>query len=85
MNLREHFGRAELAVVLTTFGLFLIALFVRGITHDILLEAAVFLVSVKLIMMHYKQHVVVQSVSERLEDIWRLLEQREQSSGSKEA
>jgi hypothetical protein len=38
-------------VILVTFMLFVLALFTKGWTHDLLLEAAVFLVSVKLIML----------------------------------
>lgn len=37
-------------VILTTFILFVLALFFKGFTHDILLEAGVFLISVKLII-----------------------------------
>jgi hypothetical protein len=37
-----------------TLGLFVIALFEKGFTHDLLLEARVFLVSVKLVIMSYK-------------------------------
>ena len=38
-------------VIILTVGLFVWALFLKGFTHEILLEAGVFLVSVKLILM----------------------------------
>lgn len=38
-------------VILVTLALFILALFFKGLTHDILLEAGVFLVSVKLILL----------------------------------
>lgn len=41
-------------VILLTFVLFVLALFTKGLTHDLLLEAGVFLVSAKLIIMAYK-------------------------------
>ncbi len=41
-------------VIILTFVLFVLALFTKGLTHDLLLEAGVFLVSAKLIIMAYK-------------------------------
>ncbi len=46
---------ASLVVIGLTLVLFTIALFEKGFTHDLLLEAGVFLVSAKLIFMSYKQ------------------------------
>jgi len=40
-----------------TLALFIAALFATGFTHDLLLEAGVFLVSVKLVLMAYKNSV----------------------------
>jgi hypothetical protein len=51
---KEHFDTGSLLVILVTFALFVLAVFAKGLTHDILLEAAVFLVSLKLIMMSYR-------------------------------
>ncbi len=45
---------ASAVVILLTVGLFLWALFLKGFTHDLLLEAGVFLVSAKLILMAAK-------------------------------
>ena len=48
--------------------------FFTGFTHDILLEAGVFLVSVKLIIMGYKASVLSQVIHRELEEIKSLLE-----------
>ena len=62
-------------VIFVTFVLFAIALFVKGLGHDILLEAGVFLVSVKLILMTYKSGAAASELSERLARIERALVQ----------
>lgn len=49
-DIKKHFDMGSLIVITITFMLFISALFTKGFTHEILLEAAVFLVSVKLIM-----------------------------------
>jgi hypothetical protein len=60
---------ASLVVVLLTFVLFALALFAEGFTHDILLEAGVFLVSVKLIMMSNKISFVAKEIHQKLEEV----------------
>jgi hypothetical protein len=55
---------------------FVIALFVKGFTHDMLLECGVFLVSVKLIMMSHKNGVSAQRAEARLARIQNLLQSR---------
>ncbi len=50
----KHFDIGSLVIIAITFVLFAAALLTKGFTHDLLLEAAVFLVSVKLIVMAYK-------------------------------
>jgi hypothetical protein len=54
LEIKRHFDLGSLVVIVVTFILFVSAVFTKGFTHDILLEAAVFLVSVKLIIMAYK-------------------------------
>jgi len=51
---KKHLDLASIIILLITLLLFIAALFVKGFTHDLLLEAGVFLVSVKVIMMAYK-------------------------------
>ncbi|CAA0122056.1 Uncharacterised protein [BD1-7 clade bacterium] len=48
---------------------FSIALFTTGFTHDLLLEAAVFLVSVKLILMAYNTSVINRELQSRLDSV----------------
>ncbi len=56
-------------VVSITFVLFVLSLILKGITHEILLESGVFLVSVKLIIMSHKSHVMKKSMETKLDAI----------------
>lgn len=64
-------------VIILTFILFVTALFLSGFTHELLLEAGVFLVSLKLILMGYKDHVHAEKMEHRLESIYDLLRNRQ--------
>lgn len=72
----QSFDLGSLAVMAITLVLFVAAVFAKGFTHDLLLEAGVFLVSVKLIIMAYKNGVSNASIQTRLAEIKRLLEDR---------
>ena len=65
----EHVDLNSLIIIIITFFLFFIALFVKGLSHDILLEAGVLLVSIKLIMMAYKHRVYIDEINEELQEI----------------
>jgi Na+-translocating ferredoxin:NAD+ oxidoreductase RnfE subunit len=65
----KHFDMGSIIVIVITFVLFTVALFFTGFTHDLLLEAGVFLVSVKLIMMGYKASVSSKNIQRELEEI----------------
>ena len=67
--MQRRFDTGSLIVILVTLVLFVGALFTKGMTHDLLLEAGVFLVSVKLIIMSYKQSVASEDLVRRLERI----------------
>ncbi len=69
----KHFDIGSIIVIVITFVLFTIALFFTGFTHDLLLEAGVFLVSVKLIMMAYKASVTSKDIHRELEEIKNIL------------
>ncbi len=69
MDTRRHFDAWSLVVMAITLVLFLAALFAKGLTHDLLLEAGVFLVSVKLILMAYKNSVASAGMQEKLDEI----------------
>jgi hypothetical protein len=68
--LRDHFDFWSLVVIALTFTLFIVALFIKGLTHEILLEAGVFLVSIKLIMMSHKNSVLAKKTEFQLERIF---------------
>jgi hypothetical protein len=63
----------SMVVIIVTFALFVAAVFFKGITHDLLLESGVFLVSVKLIIMAYKNRVSFESIQNQLDEIKTLL------------
>jgi hypothetical protein len=69
----KHYDPWTILVIALTLILFITALFLKGFTHDMLLEAGVFLISVKLIMMSYKNSVLAQNMKARLEQIHALL------------
>lgn len=76
-SLRKHFDTWSIVVIILTFVLFVAALFIKGLTHDFLLEAGVLLVSVKLILMSHKNSVLARQTEERLEAIAELLRSRQ--------
>jgi hypothetical protein len=65
----KHVDLNSLTIIIITFLLFFIALFAKGLSHDILLEAGVLLVSIKLIMMAYKHRVYIDEINEELQEI----------------
>ena len=76
-DIREHFDTGSLLVIVVTLALFLIALVEKGFTHDMLLEAGVFLVSVKLILMTYKNGKQEAAVQARLDRLLAAMERME--------
>jgi hypothetical protein len=75
--MRKHFDVGSTIVIIVTFLLFILALFAKGFTQDLLLEAGVFLVSVKLILMAYNNSVYLKSIENELKDIKGLLETKQ--------
>jgi hypothetical protein len=59
-----------------TLILFVVALFAKGLTKDLLLEAGVFLVSAKLVLMAHKSALVTDELRSELRQIRALLEDR---------
>ena len=78
MNKKIDIGSA--LVIFITLFLFVIALFAKGMTHDLLLEAGVFLVSVKLIMMAHKNNAAVVDIRQDIAELKSLLLQRRHST-----
>ena len=58
---------ASQLIIVTTFVLFVVALFIKGFGHGLLLEAGVFLISVKLIMMAHKNSLLAKDLDDRLD------------------
>ncbi len=75
--MRRHFDLTSLAVIVITLAFFVMALFTKGLTHDLLLEAAVFLISVKLIIMAYKNSHASEVPNKRLDDLYKLMQRIE--------
>lgn len=76
MNKGRFLDTGSYAVMAATLVLFVVALFVKGLSHDLLLEAGVFLVSVKLIMMSYKNAESARETQDDLKRIRMILEDR---------
>jgi len=60
--MRKYFDFGSISVIGITFLLFIVALFTQGLTHDLLLEAGVLLVSIKLILMAYRNAVFYETI-----------------------
>ena len=71
--MNKHIDIGSSVVVVITFILFIGALFTKGFTHDLLLEAGVFLVSLKLIIMSYKNSLYIRNLQQELIEIKNLL------------
>lgn len=69
--------------MLVTSLLFVTALFLKGLTHEVLLEAGVFLVSVKLIMMAYKNSVAETELKACIDEVQAALARLEETLRSK--
>ena len=67
--MNKFIDRGSLLVAAITLGLFIAALFTKGLSHDLFLEAGVFLVSVKLIIMAYRNSVSVGHLNDKLDTI----------------
>lgn len=67
--MKKHLDLGSTIILLVTLVLFIAALFFKGFTHDILLEAGVFLVSVKVIMMAYRISVHADKIITEIREI----------------
>jgi len=76
-GLAKHFDHPSLLVITITAALFMLALLVKGLTHDMLLEAGVLMISIKLVLMAYKNSVAMLSILTELKKVRALLERQE--------
>ncbi len=60
-------------IIVITVGLFIAAIFTKGITHDIFLEAGVLLISIKIILLTYKNNTIVKNIQKQLDDMISML------------
>ena len=60
---------ASTATLILTVILFVVALFEKGFTHDMLLEAGVFLVSAKLVIGNYQAKAAIESIEAKLDEL----------------
>lgn len=67
--MRLHLDTGSIVVMAITLVLFILALFTKGITHDLFLEAGVFLVSAKIIIMAYQNNVASSRIEQKLDAI----------------
>ena len=67
--MKKHLDLGSIIVILITLALFIAALFHKGFTHDLLLEAGVFLVSVKVIMMAYANSAHANEILREIREI----------------
>ncbi len=77
--MRKHLDLGTQFTLAITLVLFVIALFEKGFTHDLLLEAGVFLVSVKLVIMSFKANVNLGALDSQLIAMRSSLQRIEQS------
>lgn len=78
--MKKHLDFGSLLVAFITLALFLAAVFTQGLSHNLFLEAGIFLVSVKLIVMAYKTSVAIGNLSDRLDKILAELASRRKDS-----
>ncbi len=76
--MKKYIDTWSLVIILITLVLFTIALFVKGFTHDLLLEAGVFLVSVKIIMLAYKTNFYFAELITEMKSLRKYFESEEQ-------
>jgi hypothetical protein len=76
----KYFDIGTIIVIVITVLLFTVALFVKGFTNALLLEAGVLLVSIKLIMITYRNSLNYSDLKKDLNEIRRLLEEKSQNT-----
>ena len=70
----QFLDRGSIIVIVLTFILFVVALFVKGVGQELLLEAGVLLVSVKLIMMAHKNNLYAEWLKKEIEELKKSIE-----------
>ncbi len=60
-------------IIVITVGLFIAAIFTKGLTHDIFLESGVLLISIKIILLSYRNNAIVKNIQKQLDSMNSLL------------
>lgn len=76
MKAGKRLDIGTMAIMAATFALFVGAILLKGFTHDLMLEAGVFLVSVKLMIMMNKTGKANEELKAELAEIKELLKER---------
>ena len=71
--MNRYFDKWTIVVIILTIVLFVVALFVKGFTHQLLIEAGVLLVSIKIILMSYQNIRSFEELKKDLTEIQELL------------
>ncbi len=71
----------SIITIAITLVLFVTALFLKGLSHDILLEAGVFLVSAKLVLMGHKNVIMAEDLHGELQRIRKILDKEKGRMG----
>lgn len=74
---------STIVIILATLALFTGAVLTKGLTHDIFLEAAVFLVSVKVIFLTFRTNTMTKNIQKQLEGLNSLLLSKETDKSPK--
>jgi len=77
--MHKHLDLGTQLTLAVTLAFFVLALFEKGFTHDLLLEAGVFLVSVKLVIMSYKASLSIGALDSQFAAVTSSLQRIEQS------
>jgi len=67
--MNKYLSTADIMIIGITAILFVIALFVKGLTQDLLLEIGILLISVKIIMMNYSNKQINKKILRKLEEM----------------
>lgn len=76
--MRSYLDVPTTIVAVLTLALFVAALFVKGLTHDLFLEAAVFLVSAKLLMMMHSNRQAALRMEKKIDSLLAEISRRNQ-------
>jgi len=66
--MKKYLSTADIIIITITAILFGVALFVKGLTQDLLLEVGILLISIKIIMMNYSNKQLSMEILRKLKE-----------------